>query len=215
MTVLDGWRSRWRAVWQAVAATGGDSIFDDLLGRYAETRHAYHNPEHIQKCLDHLDAARHLMARPAEVELAIWFHDAIYDPQRNDNEERSALLAEETLRAGNEPEMAQRVGDLIRLTTHASIQLTGDEALLCDIDLAILGAPPERFARYNDAIRREYDWVPDDVYQRERTRVLAHFLERPRIYYSEFFFDRLETQARANITAALQKYHSQTNGNDL
>lgn len=152
MTVLDGWRSRWRAVWQAVAATGGDSIFDDLLVRYAETRRAYHNPEHIQKCLDHLDAARHLMARPAEVELAIWFHDAIYDPQRNDNEERSALLAEETLRAGNEPEMAQRVGDLIRLTTHASIQLTGDEALLCDIDLAIFG----RTARTLCAVQRRH-----------------------------------------------------------
>ena len=196
---------RWRAVWRDVSAADGDSIFLDLTARYAEPHRAYHTLEHVGECLANLDLSRHLAARQAEVELAVWFHDAIYDTQRNDNEGRSALLAEEALWCA--PELARRVGDLIRLTTHVSQELAGDGALLCDIDLAILGAPPERFARYNDAIRREYEWVPEDVYRRERARVLARFLERQRIYYSQFFFERLERQARTNITAALQKYN--------
>ena len=205
MTAADRLLSRWRDMSREVTIES-DPIFVDLLERYSESFRAYHNLEHIQECLDHLDAARHLAARPVEVELAIWFHDAIYDPRRSDNEERSALLAEEAL--GIAPQTARRVGDLIRLTTHARMPPVGDGALLCDIDLAILGAPPERFARYNNAIRREYEWVPEDVYRQERARVLARFLERQRIYYSQFFFERLERQARTNITAALLKYYS-------
>ena len=192
-------------MWAGFGVVGKDEAhFDRLVAQYCQPHRAYHNLEHIRECLEHLDAARHLAARPIEVELAIWFHDAIYDPQRTDNEERSALLAEETLRAvGSEMETARRVGDLIRLTTHTSQDLTGDEALLCDVDLAILGAEPGRFARYDADIRQEYDWVPEDVYRRERMRVLERFLERPRIYRTPFFYDRLERQARANITARL------------
>ncbi len=196
--------SRWRGVWPTAAATDGDPIFDDLLARYEEAHRAYHNLEHIRECLDQFDMARHLVAQPAEMELAIWFHDAIYDPRRHDNEESSARLAEEALRAvGSEPEMARRIGDLIRLTTHSSQELAGDEALLCDIDLAILGALPERFKRYDADIRREYEWVPHDVYRRERAQVLARFLGRERIYITPFFFDRLERQARTNLSERL------------
>jgi len=204
MTAPAGLLARWRAVWPAVATTDGDPVFDDLLAHYAEAQRAYHNLEHIRECLDQFDTARHLVSRPVEVELAIWFHDAIYDPQRNDNEERSAQLAEEALRtAGSEPETAQRVGDLIRLTAHRHMPPAGDAALLCDIDLAILGAAPERFERYDADIRREYEWVPEDVYRRERAQVLARFLGRERIYITPFFFDRLERQARTNLSERL------------
>ena len=203
MTALDGLQARWRIVWQAVAATDGDPIFDDLQARYTEAHRAYHNLEHIRECLDHFDAARHLTARSIEIELAVWFHDAIYDLQRHDNEERSAQLAEETLQAvGSAPEMTRHVGDLIRLTTHTHAPV-GDGALLCDIDLAILGASPERFARYDADIRHEYQWVPEEVYRRERARVLGRFLERSRIYATPFFYGQLERPARANITARL------------
>lgn len=207
---MESLAARWRKTWLAAGGMDeGTAIFNHLVDQYNEPHRAYHNLEHIRECLEHLDPTRHLMARPAEVELAVWFHDAIYDTQRHDNEERSALLAEETLRAaGTEPELAQRVGDLIRLTTHAHVLPVGDGALLCDIDLAILGAPPERFARYDAAIRREYEWVPEDVYRQERGRVLAGFLDRARIYTTPFFYQRLERQARDNLNALLNQQPS-------
>ncbi len=199
----------WRSVWRSVTAADGDAIYRDLAARYAEPHRAYHNLDHIGDCLAHLDEARHLPARPNEVELAIWFHDAIYDSRRHDNEEQSALLAAGQLAAaGVADDVAARVAELIRLTAHTRDDLSGDAAVLCDIDLAILGAAPERFGRYDAAIRREYEWVPEAIYRRERARVLAGFVERPRLYQTPFFYDRWEKQARTNITMALQKYQS-------
>ena len=94
MSELDALLVRWRAAWPSVAAAGVDAIFHDLTARYAEPQRAYHTMEHVTECLSHFDTARHLLARPDEVELALWFHDAVYDPRRGDNEEQSARLAE-------------------------------------------------------------------------------------------------------------------------
>ena len=205
----------WGVLWREVSVIDGEPIFLDLVARYAEPHRAYHTLEHISECLTHLDMVRHSLARPLEVELALWFHDAIYDPRRGDNEEQSALLAKRQLRAaGVDDHVAARVADLIRLTNHAQDGLTGDAAVLGDIDLAILGAEPGRFARYDAAIRQEYDWVPDPVYRVERGRVLAGFLARPRIYHIPFFFAQLEKPARANLTTALQQLHSFGTGDD-
>lgn len=209
MSESDALSDRWRAVWRNVSATDGDPIFRDLAACYAELRRAYHTLEHIHECLAHFDATRHLLARPIEVELAVWFHDAIYDPRRGDNEEQSARLAAGQLRAaGVDDQLVARVAELIRLTNHAQEGLTGDAAVLCDIDLAILGAAPERFGRYDAAIRREYEWVPEAIYRRERARLLAGFLARPRLYHTPFFSARLEKPARANLVTALQRLHS-------
>jgi predicted metal-dependent HD superfamily phosphohydrolase len=207
MTESDALLDRWRVAWRAKVADDSDAIFHDLVARYAEPHRAYHNLEHIAECLSHLDTARQLAERPAEVELAIWFHDAVYDPRRSDNEELSARLAEqELLASGTGEAVVARIVAMILATTHASAHSDGDTSLLVDIDLTILGATPERFSRYDMAIRREYKWVPEAVYKRERARVLAGFLVRPRIYRTVFFNQLLENQARANITAALQWY---------
>lgn len=204
MIDTDALFGRWRAVWLTFTTADPAPIYLDLLSRYAEPHRAYHTLEHIAECLLHLDEARHLLAQPIEVELAVWFHDAIYDPRRGDNEEQSALLAVSQLRAAEvDEQLAAQVANLIRLTNHARDGLTGDAAVLCDVDLAILGAEPRRFWRYDAAIRREYGWVPEPLYQPERERVLSRFLDRPRIYFTPFFHDKLESQARTNITAVL------------
>jgi predicted metal-dependent HD superfamily phosphohydrolase len=204
MSDVDDLAARWRGVW-----TFGHSqaVYNELVARHAEPHRAYHTLEHIEECLRHLDMARHLIARPVEVELAVWFHDAVYDPRRGDNEEQSAALARQRLRAGGADEgMAARVADLIQLTNHAHPDLTGDAAVLCDVDLAILGAEPARFDRYDAAISREYDWVPLDIYRIERGHVLARFLDRPRVYHTSYFYDMLEARARANLWRAAARY---------
>ena len=222
MTAVELLAARWRTLWPDADEATVARVYDDLVARYAEPQRAYHTLDHIADCLRHFDAVRHLVAWPAAVALAIWFHDAIYDPRRADNEEQSAQLAEATLRAlaGDRPVTAAQdsigrgrpsvVGRLIRLTSHEDVQITGDGALLCDIDLAILGAPPAAFDAYDDAIRREYAWVPEDIFCRERARVLAGFLARPTIYHTQHFIRSLEQQARANLNAAIQRYEDGT-----
>lgn len=200
------WRHAWRG---AGAAADGDDVLQGLMIRYAEPHRAYHNLDHVADCLHHADAARHLATRPHEVALAAWFHDAVYDPRRSDNEARSAQLAETALTAaGVAGDATRRIGALIRATTHEREEVGGDTAVLCDADLAILGAEPERFAWYEAAIRREYEWVDEAVYRAGRGRVLRRFLSRRVIYHTAFFAARLERSARVNLNRALEDYLS-------
>ncbi len=211
MSDSDAMGDRWQALWPSGTLGAIGAIYRDLVARYSEPQRAYHTLDHIAECLRWLDEVSPLLARPREAELALWFHDVVYDPRRADNEERSAALAAEVLRAaGVGEDVVERVAGLIRLTSHTAAELTGDDALVCDIDLAILGATPERFAQYDAAIRREYAWVPEEIFRRERARVLAGFLARLSIYHTSTFADALEQQARANLSAAVRRYQNGT-----
>jgi predicted metal-dependent HD superfamily phosphohydrolase len=152
-------------------------------------------------------AAEHadlLTDRPV-VSLALWYHDAIYRPRRADNEAASASLAETELAALGVPDRA--VADVSRLiiatSDHVPPSDLPDALPFLDFDLAILGSEPATYAAYARAIRREYRWVPGPVYRSARRAVLARFLERPRIYRTDRFRERLERQARANLAAEL------------
>lgn len=142
--------------------------------------------------------------RPDEIEVAIWFHDAVYVPGRADNEEASAALADQALAAGEVAgPVKDRVWSLVLATRHTAIPHGNDARMLADIDLAILGADPYRFGIYDRAIRREFHALPDAEYRSGRAAVLRSFLARPTIYHTESFRERYEAQARANITGAL------------
>ena len=79
---------------------------------------------------------------------------------------------------------------------------------LVDIDLGILGQDAEQFAAYDQAIRREYHWVPEPQYRSGRAAVLRGFLARPNIYHTPTFRQRYEHQARCNLGAALRQLES-------
>jgi len=162
----------------------------------------YHTLSHLDACLRELDGARQLAIRPGEVELALWFHDAVYKTWRRDNEQQSAELATRTLCAAS-IESLERIRQMVLATTHGEQDLAGDEALVVDIDLSILGQQPEIYAQFERAIRREFWWVPRGKFVAGRGAVLKKFLARTAIYQHDYFHDRYETQARANITAAL------------
>jgi predicted metal-dependent HD superfamily phosphohydrolase len=149
---------------------------------------------------------RTLAHAPAELELAIWFHDAIYAPMRSDNEERSAQWASSSLvAAGVAHYVAERVADLIRATRHVEQPNTEDAQLLVDIDLAILGAGSERFAEYEEQIGQEYVWMPLEQFKQGRAEILQRFLARPHLFYSEPFIVRYEAKARANLARSLRR----------
>lgn len=177
-----------------------EDAFRDLVRRYSEESRQYHNLSHIAAMLGTLDAWAEPLADAAAVRFAVWFHDAVYDTTRSDNEERSAELAAEMLPRLNVPaETVRTVGELIRLTKSHDGTVSGDAAVFLDADLAILGTPEDVYDRYAAAIRREYGWVPDDRYREGRVGVLGHFLDRERIYRTQRVHDTLERQARVNL----------------
>jgi predicted metal-dependent HD superfamily phosphohydrolase len=178
----------------------------ELVARYREPHRAYHNLDHIADCLEKLDLARPILRQDEAdaVELALWWHDAVYDAKAGDNEERSAVLFRDAAASHRiAAPLAEKVERLILLTkTHAPGPDAAEQAMI-DIDLSILGAPLARFAAYDEGIRREYAHIPEDVWRERRARVLDGFLARPRLFATALFHERFDTQARQNLSRAL------------
>ena len=145
------------------------------------------------------------------VELAIWFHDFVYEPGAANNETQSATQFQEiAIRMGLKDGMIQDVMSMIVSTAHGVLPTSGIHYdYLLDIDLAILGALPLVFEKYDEAIRKEYASVPDDVFNRERAKILRGFLDRPAIYRTKPFHKAFEQKARANITQVLKYRYTQ------
>lgn len=169
----------------------------DVVGRYGENGRFYHTLTHIHHVLTRLTPfAPHLPNWPT-LQLAVWFHDIIYNPRASDNEEQSAAYATAVLHPFLPPETLSRVEQLILATkSHQPPDGDTEAQLLLDADLAILGAEQADYANYAAAIRQEYSFVPDKAYREGRTAVLHHFLTRPRLYHH---LTHLERPARANL----------------
>jgi len=196
---------RWKGAWFNLGSGNPEPrVLAELLGRYSEPHRAYHNVEHLKDCFRRFDEVHGLARYPAEVLLALWFHDAIYDTRASDNEEESARWAREVVVSSGGPlTSASRIHDLILATRHDSSSIRGDAALVADIDLTILGAPPERFQVYDRQIRQEYAWVPEPDFREARLQILEGFLARPAIYLTGPFRRKYETQARQNLETAV------------
>ena len=197
--------SAWMDAWAAVGlAQPSNELRDALLARYGEPQRHYHTLQHLGECLEAFKRARSAAVHPGEVALALWFHDAIYDPQAHDNEARSADWAREALsEAGASAEVARRVHALVMATCHDAVPADADARLLVDIDLSILGAPPARFAEYERQIRLEYAHVPPEVFEPRRRALLAAFLQRDPLYLTAGIRSRREADARRNLQQAI------------
>lgn len=196
-------KHRWMQDCATLGLTASAAWLDRLLAGYAAPGRHYHTLQHLAECLELFERMRHLAARPGEAALALWFHDAVYLPQAKDNEARSADWACAALReAGADDTVEARVRDLIMATAHHDAQ-DGDARLVVDIDLAILGAAPARFAEYEGQVRAEYAFVPPEVFRQKRAEVLARFLARPAIYGTPELRTQLEEQARSNLRRAI------------
>ena len=190
--------------WAELGFCPPEGLLAEVEAGWQEPHRAYHSIDNLEQGLALLAEYRHLAARPAELELAWYFHDVVYDPLRPDNEERSAERAKAALLGvGAEPALAERIAELILHTRHLANPPDPDSRLLVDIDLAILGAEPERYDAYERAIREEYGFVPAPLFRRKRHEILASFLARPRLYATAQLFARFEVQARENLRRIL------------
>ncbi|TAJ59334.1 phosphohydrolase [Brevundimonas sp.] len=179
------------------------AVRDELIARYSEPHRRYHTMTHIEDCLAQVAASTDMdETQRALMHAAIWFHDAIYDATRSDNEAESAKLAAERLAtAGAEPAFVDEVVRLILLTAGHSVP--ADDVIgarLVSIDLSILGAEADRYDAYAVAIREEYAHVPEPLYRAGRAAILGRFLESEALFADPLWAERYEVQARANLT---------------
>ena len=197
-------QKRWVATWRGLGAAPPAGVFEEVMGRYAEPQRRYHTARHLEECFDVLEGVRGDADRPGEVELALWFHDAVYDTRRHDNEERSAAWAREVVAlAGSSADVGERVAALIMATRHDATPVGADACVLVDVDLSILGAEPLRFDEYERQVREEYQWVPEAVFRRERRKILRRLLARPALFNTARMRESHESRARANIERSL------------
>jgi len=181
-------------------------MFGESFAGYSEPNRAYHNEQHISDCLQQLDDAADLAERPDEVELAIWFHDLIYDTHRSDNESQSVDRAAAILHESDyHSEVIERVVANILATTHQATPEGLDEQLTVDIDLSILGRSQKEYDRFEAAIRTEYRWVPSFMFKRRRRSILKTFLKGDRNYATDQFTQRFESNARENLRRAIDQ----------
>jgi predicted metal-dependent HD superfamily phosphohydrolase len=191
-----------------------DKLRADLSRAYRTPGRSYHNLRHIETLLELARQHGAALSDPDAVEAAIWFHDAVYDPRRSDNEEKSAELAAARLAGVTSDERITRIGAMIRATAGHTLPALSDPgaaadcALFLDMDLAVLAGAPAEFAAYEGQVRREYAFLPEPQWIAGRRRVLENFLARPAIYLSETFRRTYENRARQNLAQALARLGS-------
>lgn len=205
----DTLRGRWLRTLTAVRTEETPDALpyaDELLTRWAEPQRSYHTADHLLAVLEHIDTLAPHAAGPEAVRLAAWFHDAVYRPDRSENEERSAVLAVRALTEACVPaDVTDEVARLVRLTvTHDPAPGDTNGEVLCDADLAILAGEPEEYEAYTRAVREEYGFVPDDAFRAGRAAVLRQLLDLQRLFRTPHGAAAWEERARANLTAELE-----------
>ncbi|MFD5312174.1 HD domain-containing protein [Streptomyces ardesiacus] len=207
---LDALRARFARALEGARGPGGgpdpSPYADNLLARWREPQRRYHTLAHLTAVLDHVDALAEHAEDADVVRLAAWFHDAVYLPDRSENEERSARLAERALpEAGVAAEKTAEVARLVRLTvTHAPAGDDRDGQVLCDADLAVLAAPPSAYAAYTAAVRAEYHFVPSDAFRRGRSAILRQLLGLDALFHTPHGRREWEATARRNLAGELE-----------
>jgi len=195
---------RWTALCQNLKIETDKDTYGALIKAHAEPHRAYHTLDHIAACLRHLDDVREQTDRPDEIEMALWFHDAVYAPFSATNEEDSAEWAADWLQErGLDKAATARIADYILETKSHDAPSTLDGRFMLDIDLSILGTPPSIYDQFEVDVRREYRRVPRFIFAKKRKVILEGFLARERLYATEYFNDKLERQARDNLTRAI------------
>jgi predicted metal-dependent HD superfamily phosphohydrolase len=197
---------RWQSICKACGIAARLQDYRRVVRGWSSRGRRYHTPKHLEACLREFDGVRSLALYPGEVEMALWFHDAVYSTWRSDNEARSAELAGEIMRSGGaQSPSIQRVKATILATRHQEDAPNEDAALVVDIDLSILGQAEDVYQEFERNIRREYWWVPRRRYVAGRCLILKSFLQRSTIYHFDEFRTRYEAIARLNLTAAITR----------
>ncbi|HPT66084.1 MAG TPA: hypothetical protein PK257_02120 [Candidatus Woesebacteria bacterium] len=196
----------WNDLCQRLNINKDQNSFNEIVKNYSESHRHYHNLKHIDNSLGEFELIKDKLNNPEAVELAIWYHDIVYNLYESDNEEQSAELAKTFCQKNNlSPDFTKQVEDHILFTKHTSLINNSDSQYLADIDMSILGKQPDIFDIYEKQIYKEYSTLYSKAdYQKGRTKFFKTILKHP-IYTTDFFKNRYEQAARDNIQRTINK----------
>ena len=202
-------KQRFIALWDRCRTAGGEGsdahdVFAEVLAYYSEPGRHYHTPRHIEHCLKQFDLASSEMDDPDAIEMAIWFHDLVFDITKDDNELQSARRFVELAGDAMDSEFKSKVHDLIMATAPPRQPKTNDEKFMLDIDLSSFGLPWAEFVRDSTAVRQESSRLSDAEFFPGQRAFLESLLGREHFYFTDFFRSRFEDTARSNIRRHLE-----------
>lgn len=184
-----------------------ETLWSEIEKNYSGKKRFYHTLEHLENMLNQLNEVKAHIKDWDAVLFALYYHDAVYDGLRSDNEEKSALLAEERMRTLQVPaSIIENCKNHILATKKHTIGADSDTDYFTDADLAILGQDWARYEKYYKNVRKEYSIYPDLVYKPGRKKVLQHFLGMEKIFKTPYFSKKFESQASLNLQAELERW---------
>ena len=212
----------WNDLWPNAAPGRIQYAWNMVERHYLEPHRHYHTLVHVHDmikilCDSHLINGAPESQRQA-VLIATFFHDVIYEPYDKDNEEKSAALL---MTLGTELRVTESVlsqaSRLVRLTRDHFDRPPGLEAIahiFLDVDLEILSAMPERYEKYAEGIRKEYQSVTDRIihYDSRRLVFLEKVLHSATIYWTRDLGACGEWDARSNITNEINQIKARNGG---
>ena len=198
-------RDRFVNLWGRCCDTASSArpIIDEIEASYAEPHRYYHTGQHIDHCLKQFDLAHHEMDDADAIEMALWFHDIEYDPKARDNEYQSAERFKQIAHGAMDPALEEQIYRLIMITMHTDAPTGVDEQYIVDIDLSSFGLPWDEFVHDSKNVHKEYSHLSTEEFVRRNRRFLQSLLDRPKIFFTEFYRKRYEHIARDNISKQL------------
>jgi len=197
---------RFQALWRrrvdSPPSPVGDAVFAELRRLYGSPDRHFHTLNHIGDCIRHVDEVARLLADADAVELALWFHDAVYEQGAATNERKSAEMFLERS-AGASPVFRRRVCGLILATLHADTVRGHDRRFIVDIDLAGFGASWDEFMCKGALIRAEFPDLTDAEFYAKQVPFLQRLQQRPYIFATDYYRDRCEATAQDNLRRLL------------
>lgn len=202
---MDKYLDIWRNTWQGLGVGQPNiELLRKVLYFYAMTERPYYNLTRLDECLELLPHVTKFAMYPYELEVAVWFHGAIFQEHRMNSEQKSAEWAyTATVKEGVSKEAAKRIYHMIIATNPENKPAKLDEKIMVDIDLSILGADQMRYREYEKQLREQYRWIPEPTFIRRRQKLLFSYLKREHIFNTAFFNREFEEQARENIKFGL------------
>lgn len=202
-------KQRFESLWNRCRTGSGagahaEDVYEEVQAYYSEPGRHYHTPTHIEHCLSQFDLAADEMDDPDAVEMAIWFHDLVFDANASDNELQSARRFVELAGDAMAPDFKTKVYDLIMATAPPRLPKTNDEKFMLDIDLSSFGLPWQDFVRDSTAVRRESPELSDAEFFPGQRAFLESLVSREHFYFTDFFRSRIEDTARRNIKRHLK-----------
>lgn len=177
-----------------------ENLWSEIEKKYSEKSRYYHNLEHLENMFSELDAVKDRLENYSFISFSVFYHDVIYDASSKSNEEKSAEFAKIRLEKLHvDSESVKKISEQIFATKTHQKSEDNDTNYLLDADLSILGKDLKTYVDYTKKIRKEYAIYPDIFYKPGRKNVLQHFLKLKNIFKTEYFHEKYEVRARANI----------------